>query len=59
MKNVTESAREKNKFYLSDYEQIKEIATINGKVDLFTAINTSLCFGFMLGYKARKKEGKA
>lgn len=51
--------KKSKQFTANEYQQIKEIATLpSGKVDLFTAIDTSLCFAYMLGYKTGKRERK-
>lgn len=49
-------------FYVSDYEQLRNIATDKGGISFWNivlyAIDSSLAAGFMIGYKAAKREQK-
>ena len=46
-------------FYVTDFDQIKELATDSGGVVSFwDAIGYALEAGFMVGYRYGKKEGK-
>ena len=42
-------------FYISDVEQIRNKAVINGRVDLFEAILVSLQAGYAIGYRTAKR----
>lgn len=45
-------------FYASDIEQIAQLATDSGRVDLYEAISSALQAGFMVGYRYGKKEAR-
>ena len=55
-----ENSRNRGGFWLSDFQQIKELAERRngGKPELFTAIDISLMAGYMIGYRTAKREDR-
>lgn len=52
--------RNGDQIYVSDIQQIKEIATNSeGKAELFAAIVTAMQAGYAIGYRTAKKKAAA
>ena len=45
-------------FYCSDFEEIKELATQNGGISFFEAVDIALKAGFMIGYRTAKRHDR-
>lgn len=55
---LTDHGKKHGTFYISDGEQIIDMATRNGHIDLHTVITLALEAGYTIGYRTAKRHSK-
>ena len=55
---LTDNGKKHGRFYLADGEQLINMATINGRVDLYRVITLALEAGYSIGYRTAKRHAK-
>ena len=57
-RELTDNGKKHGRFSISDGDQLVEMATINGRVDLFIVISLALEAGYAIGYRTAKRHDK-